>query len=136
MPESKRNENDGKVLAPPGGERKAARAAARKAELSRIAPVLVTIPWRNIRAGYARVRDIADFIRFYEMYAPLLAEGEELLVKARDSGHYEYFDLRATAGGVTVAGIDRHGNAKVLLEIRKDYWEGEYPPGPGLLTPL
>lgn len=135
MPESKRNADGGRSLTP-GMDRKAARAAARKAELSRIAPVLVTIPWRNIRAGYSRIRDITDFIRFYEMYAPLLVEGEEILLKARDSGQFEYFDLRATAGGVVVSGIDRQGNAKVLFEIRKDYWEGEYPPRPPLFTPL
>jgi DNA repair photolyase len=122
--------------APPPQERKAAKAAARKEELANVAPVLITLPWRNIRAGYARVRDIGDFIRFYEMYAPLLAEAKEMLIKARDTGHYRYFDLYATAGGIVVTAIDKEGYPKVLFEIRKDYWEGEPPPGPPPITPL
>ena len=136
MPDQ-RGQGEGKTPeTPPLRERKAARAAARKEELASVAPVLITMPWRNIRAGYARVRDIGDFIRFYEMYAPLLDEAREMLIEARDSGHYSCFDLRATAGGIVVTAIDRQGYPKVLFEIRKDYWEGGRPLGPPPITPL
>ena len=120
----------------PAWERRAAKRAARKAELESIAPILMSLPWRRINAGYARVRDIATFIRFYEMYAPLLAEHEDILIKARDSGLYKWFDLRASARSLEVAGIDKDGNRKVLFEIIKDYWEGEQPPAGPFLTPL
>ena len=120
----------------PDFKRRAAKRAARRAELDRIAPVLMSLPWRRINAGYARVRDIATFIRFYEMYAPLLAEQEDILIKARDSGLYKWFDLHASARGLEVAGIDEEGNRKILFEIRKDYWEGEHPPAGPFLTPL
>jgi len=120
----------------PAWERRAAKRAARRAELERITPVLMSLPWRRINAGYARVRDMATFIRFYEMYAPLLAEYEDILIKARDSGLYRWFDLRASSRGLEVAGIDKQGNRKVLFEIRKDYWEEERPPTGPLLTPL
>ena len=134
MPESN---NHGKHAAvPPGMEQRAARVAARKAELAKVAPVLLSLPWRRIRAGYARIRNMEDFIRFYEMYAPLLAEVMEELVKARDSGIYESFDLYASAGGLVVSATDRQGKTMVLLEIKKDYWEGEYSPTPRLLPPL
>lgn len=134
MPEP---DDDGKHAdAPPGMEKRAARVAARKAELARVAPLLLSLPWRRIRAGYARIGKMEDFIRFYEMYAPLLAEGMKELVKARDSGIYESFDLDASAGGLVVSATDRQGRTRVLLEIRKDYWEGELPPAPRLLPPL
>lgn len=133
-PRGKGEEETPETLSPQ--ERKAARAVARKKELEGVAPVLITLPWRNIKAGYARVKDMGDFIRFYEMYAPLLAEAKEMLIEARDSGHYRYFDLRATAGGIVVTAVDKQGYPKVLFEIRKDYWEGERPPGPPPITPL
>ena len=120
----------------PDLERRARKRAARRAELERIAPLLLSLPWRRINAGYARVRDIATFIRFYEMYAPLLAEQEDILIKARDSGLYRWFDLRASAHSLEVAGIDEKGNRKVLFEIRKDYWEEEKPPAGPAITPL
>lgn len=120
----------------PAWERRAAKRAARRAELQSIAPLLMSLPWRRINAGYTRVRDIATFIRFYEMYAPLLAEHEDILIKARDSGLYKWFDLHASARSLEVAGIDEQGNRKILFEIRKDYWEGEYPPSGPFLTPL
>jgi|GEM_PF-3424316 len=120
----------------PDWERRAAKRAARRAELERVAPILMSLPWRRINAGYARVRDIGAFIRFYEMYAPLLAEHEDILIKARDSGLYKWFDLRASARSLEVAGIDEQGNRKVLFEIKKDYWEGEHPPAGPYLTPL
>ncbi|RJP29898.1 MAG: hypothetical protein C4536_11145 [Actinobacteria bacterium] len=121
---------------PPGLERKAARIAARRAELARVAPLLLSLPWRSIRAGYARIKDIDGFVRFYEMYAPLLAECIEELEEARDSGEYVSFDLHASAGGLVVTATDRQGESKVLCEIRKDYWEGEYSPGGAFFTPL
>jgi len=134
MPEP---DDDGKHAdVPPGMEKRAARVAARKAELAKVAPLLLSMPWRSIRAGYARIRNMEDFIRFYEMYAPLLAEGMEELTKARDSGIYESFDLDASAGRLVVSATDGHGRTRVLLEIRKDYWEGELPPAPRLLPPL
>lgn len=121
---------------PPGMEQRAARVAARKAGLAKVAPLLLSLPWRRIRAGYARIGDMKDFIRFYEMYASLLAEGMEELVKARDAEIYESFDLFASAGGVVIMATDRQGKTRVLLEIRKDYWEGEHPPVPRFLPPL
>jgi len=117
-------------------EQRAARVAARKAGLAKVAPLLLSLPWRRIRAGYARIGDMKDFIRFYEMYASLLAEGMEELVKARDAEIYESFDLFASAGGVVIMATDRQGKTRVLLEIRKDYWEGEHPPVPRFLPPL
>ena len=116
--------------------RRARKRAARQAELERIAPLLLSLPWRRINAGYARVRDIATFIRFYEMYAPLLAEREDILIKARDSGLYKWFDLRASAHSLEVAGLDQKGKRKVLFEIRKDYWEEEQPPRGPAITPM
>lgn len=130
------NHEDGGQARHPAWQRRAAKRAARRAELERIAPVLMSLPWRRINAGYARVRDIATFIRFYEMYAPLLAEHEDILIKARDSGLYRWFDLRASARSLEVAGIDEQGNRKVLFEIRKDYWEEEHPPPGPFITPL
>jgi hypothetical protein len=107
----------------PAWKRRAAKRAARKAELESIAPLLMSLPWRRINAGYARVRDIDTFIRFYEMYAPLLAEHEDILVKARDSGLYKWFDLRASARSLEVAGIDEKGNRKVLFERPCSSWD-------------
>ncbi|MBN2025198.1 MAG: hypothetical protein JW854_00345 [Actinobacteria bacterium] len=130
------NDRGKPAAAPPDMERRAARVAARKAELAQVAPVLLSLPWRRIRAGYARIRNMEDFIRFYEMYAPLLAEVMEELVKARESGIYESFDLDASAGGLVVSATDRQGKTRALLEIRKDYWEGEHPPVPRPLPPL
>ena len=136
MPDGHGREGAGKAPMSPAGERRAAMAADRRAQHARIAPLLATLPWRRIMAGYARVRDIADFMSFYHMYVPLLAEGEGVLTVARDSGHYTCFDLRASAGGVVVTAIDGEGNAKIIFETRKDYWAGESPAGPPLFTPL
>ena len=134
MPEP--DDHGSRAATPPGMEQRAARVAARKAELAQVAPVLLSLPWRRIRAGYARIGNMEDFIRFYEMYAPLLAEVMDELVRARDSGIYESFDLDASARGLEVSATDRQGKTRVLLAVRKDYWEGEHPPVPRLLPPL
>ncbi|MFW6113423.1 MAG: hypothetical protein ACOC78_00675 [Actinomycetota bacterium] len=117
-------------------KRKAAMVAARRAQLFNVAPVLVSLPWRRISAGYDRVKDIATFIRNYEMYAPLLAERKDILIEARDSGLYRWFDLHAATDGLEVAGIDDEGNRKVLFRISKHYWEDEYSPTTPTFTPL
>jgi hypothetical protein len=134
MPESEREGNSVATL--PAHKRKAAKMAARRAELEGVAPVLTTIPWRNIKAGYTRLRDIGDFIRFYQMYAPLLAGHKDILVRAKDSGKYEFFDLHATAGGIVVNGIDKSGRSEMLFKIKKDYWEDEYSPMTHFFSPF
>ncbi|MDY6795967.1 MAG: hypothetical protein SWK76_11945 [Actinomycetota bacterium] len=116
--------------------RKRAMVAARRAQLAKIAPVLESLPWRRITAGYDRLKDIETFIKFYEMYAPLLEERKDILIEARDSGRYRWFDLHATADGLEVTGIDELGNRKVLFRIRKHYWDGEYSPTSPTFTPL
>jgi hypothetical protein len=129
------HKESGQVLHPTWA-RRAAKRAARRAELQNIAPILMSLPWRRINAGYTRVRDMATFIKFYEMYAPLLAGYKDILIEARDSGLYKWFDLHASVQSLEVAGIDEDGHRKVLFEIRKDYWEGEHPPAGPFFTPL
>ncbi len=119
----------------PVGERKAAQVLVRKAQLKDIAPVLRSMPWRIIRAGLSRVRDIERFIKYYEMYAPLLAERKDALLKARDSGLFKAFELYASAESVEVEGIDREGNKRVVVVVRTHYWKGTFSPGQIIFTP-
>ncbi len=114
---------------------KADHRAMRKAQATRIAPVLESIPWRKIMAGHDRVNDIESFIRYYGMYVPLLAEHEKVLVNARDSGLYESFDLYASVKMIVVKGIDRRGNAKAVVIIGKHYWEDTFRFTPGNYSP-
>lgn len=116
--------------------RKAAKEAERRKELKGAAPLLLSLPWRRIRAGRARVRDISTFLKFYRMYASILGRYQHVLIRARDSRRYRYYDLYASAGRIEVAGIDADGDVQTLLVISDRYWEGEYSPAAPVFTPF
>ena len=133
--EGKRGKQSGAEPWLPVNERKVAQVMIREMELEEIAPVLMSMPWRMIRAGLSRVRDIGRFIKHYEMYAPLLAERKDVLIEARDSGRFKSFELRASAKSVEVEGIDLEGNRVVIVVVRKHYWEDVFSPGHIIFTP-
>ena len=101
---------------------KAAWIAERRRELKRVVPILLSMPWGVIKAGHKKVRDMSRFLDRYEMYAAVLAKHESVLAAARDSDEFESFELHASAGHVTVTGVDRDGNRKVLVETSERYW--------------
>jgi hypothetical protein len=116
-------------------ERKAARIAARKAELKKIAPLLRSMRWSRIRAGLARVSDIDSFMDRYEMYAPLLLPHRAILLQARDSGLYDSFELYASAEAIVVKGMAGDESAVTILVVKGNYWDNDISDGRQILTP-
>ena len=94
---------------------------AHRRDIDKISPLLRSMPWRNVRAGHARLPDIEEFLKYYEMYARLLAAYEEHLQAAMDSGRYRSFDLAASAPMVVIEGVDEDGNREtILMAVRKE----------------
>ena len=106
--------------------RKSELVLKRRAEHEEITPVLRSMPWIEIVAGRSHIRDIETFIRYFEMYVPLLAQHKAALVNARDSGIYEGFELYASADLIKVTGVTNHGLKKVIVVVTEHYWEDLY----------
>lgn len=107
-------------------KRKSDIVVKRRSQQEEIVPVLLTMPWNEIVAGRARIRNIEAFIRYYEMYVPLLALGRDTLIEARDSGIFKGFDLYASADTIVVEGIRPDGVKVTVVVITGNYWEDLY----------
>ena len=109
--------------------------AKRKQQQEEIAPVLRSMRWRKIAAGRSRIENIDTFLKYYEMYTPLLAEKKDALVNARDSGLYQGFELFASAGMVAVLGVSPDGSRTAIAVVTDTYWEDSFVFEPHNYTP-